>query len=226
MAQAQRKFDVGFNYYVPGMQAGAELGQALTSRILLGSPKVAAAAAILNDQSIATAGDVTTFLIDQTDPEAMGLYGRAVQVVASGAATSTVTVIGRDYLGQPMRETLTLNGANAVLGLKAFKYIDKVSFGATAATTIDLGTRDALGLPYVVVKVDAEIKDNVSGTVGTLTAPIFTDPQTATTGDPRGLYDPNGTLDGVAVFEIIAELSNFVNSSGRGGLYGIQHVNA
>lgn len=54
--------------------------------------------------------------------------------------------------------------------------------------------------------------------------PDVTDPQTTTTGDPRGTYEPLMTPDGVA--EIILGLmgDNFVNSSGNGGLHGIKHV--
>lgn len=227
MAQAQRKFLDGDVYYVPGMQAGGDLGQALNGRIEFGALVVADVDGILNDHSIAAAGgtEVSVFL-PTYNPDVMGPYGRTVTVIASGAATSTVTVIGRDYLGQKMREVLTLNGANAVAGVKAFKYVDRVEYGNTASTTIDLGFGARFGLPYVVMAVEREYADNVLAAAGTLVAPVFTDPQTTITGDPRGLYTPTTTPNGTKKICIDAEFTNFVNAAGNGGLHGIRHFNA
>lgn len=226
---ATRTFQQGFNYYVPAMQAGGDLGQALDGRIDFGTPAVAAAANLLSGQSIATAVDTTTLLLTaaSTQTEAiMGRFGRQLQVVASGAATSTVDLYGRDYLGQKIRETLTLNGTTAVQGKKAFRYLDRVVAGVTAATTINLGTGTGLGVPYNAVKVLNEIVDEVSGTVGTLTAGVLTDPQTATAGDPRGTYVPNYTPNGTKRLKLDLYFTNYVNASNNGGLHGIQHIGA
>jgi hypothetical protein len=219
---------VGHNYYVPALQAAGDLGQALNGRFSFGTGVVAASAtAILSGQSIAAAVDTTTLLLTNNGTEAqMGRYGRMLQVVASGAATSTVDVYGRDYLGQKIRETFTLNGATPVLGKKAFRYVDRVVAGITAGTTINLGTGTGLGVPYTTMKITDEFVDNVSGTVGTLTAAVFTDPQTATTGDPRGTYIPNTAPNGSRNIEVMAEFTNYVNASNNGGLHGIQHIGA
>jgi hypothetical protein len=226
---ATRTFQQGLNYYVPAMQAGGTLGQALEDRIDMGTPAVAAAANLLSAQSIAAAVDTTTLLLTaaltQTE-SVMGKYGRTLQVVASGAASSTVDVYGRDYLGQKIRETLTLNGTTTVQGKKAFRYVDRVVAGVTSGTTINLGTSTGLGLPYVTEKIDAEYVDEVSGTLGTLTAPILTDPQTATTGDPRGTYVPSYTPNGTKRLKLDCRFSNYTNASGNGGMHGIQHIGA
>lgn len=214
----------GMNYYVPAMQGGADLGQLLYERLSFGTPVLADADGILNDESIAVAGETTTFETTYS-VEAMALYGRCVSVVASGAATSNVTVIGRDYLGQPMRQSFTLNGTTPVVGTKAFKYIDKITFGATAATTIDVGWNDKLGVPYKVIAVEREYADDVVAAAGTLVAAVLTDPQTATTADPRGSYDPTTTLNGTTRIEIDVQYSNSVNAAGNGGLHGIKHFN-
>ena len=57
--------------------------------------------------------------------------------------------------------------------------------------------------------------------MGTLTAPVLTDPATVTTLDPRGLYTPNATMDGAKELVINAIASSWVNASGNGGLHGI-----
>lgn len=220
------------NQYVPGMQYAAAVVHAAPFEIDFGAPAVAAAANILSAQSIAVAGVTTTLLIDNTDPVISALYpygpgfGRCLQVVASGAATSNVTIRGRDYMGQPMTESFTLNGAAAVVGVKAFKWIDSVTYGATAATTINVGTTDKLGLPYRTRLVQAEFSNGVSAAVGTFVTPNLTDPQTITTTDPRGTYDPTTVLDGAKVIKAIALLDNQLNASGNGGLYGLPHFNS
>lgn len=227
MAKRRRdNFYEGFNYYVPRMQAAADLAQLDGPyRVNLGAVVLTDADGILDGQDNSVVGDVTTFNV-LYDSDNMGPFGRNVIVLASGAATSTVIVIGRDYLGQPMRETLTLNGTNSVVGLKAFKYIDKVNIPVgTAATTIDLGWGTRMGLPYKTRAVYREYEDQVLAAAGTLTAPVITDPQTATTGDPRGTYILTGTPNGTKIFEIDVQLDGSVNAAGNGGYHGIRHYN-
>lgn len=229
-AQRRSNFVEGFNYYVPAMQAAGDLGQgqaASKSRVSLGAVPLAVAAGILNAASINAALDTTTFVPASAAAfrTAMGAFGRNVTVVASGAATSTVTVIGRDYLGQPMRETLTLNGTTPVVGLKAFAYIDRITAGVTSSTTITVGYGTRMGLPYKTRAVYREYEDQVIAAAGTLAAPVLTDPQTATTGDPRGTYILTGTPNGTKIFEIDCEFDFSVNAAGRGGGHGIQHFN-
>lgn len=224
MTQQRPEYLSGYNYFVPSMQGGADLGQLLKQKVNLGPIVLTDDDGILSLNSIATAGSTKTFLALYTSAK-MGAFGRNVIVKASGAATSLVTVIGRDYLGQPMRENFTLNGTNSVVGLKAFKYIDQVTWAGTGGTTIDLGWGVRMGLPYKTRAVEREYKDSVLASAGTLTAPVVTDPQTATTGDPRGTYTLTGTPDGTAIFEIDAVFDNSLNTSSRGGLHGISHFN-
>lgn len=221
-----------FNQYVPAMGFHESVVHAGPYEVVFGAPAIAAVANILGTTSIAAAGSTTTFLQDNTDPVVAATatvwpygpgYGRCLQVVADGAATSTVTVKGRDYLGQPMVETLTLNGVTPVIGAKAFKWIDLVSWAGTAARSITLGTTDKLGLPFVAQGLVLEAKDGVAQAAGSFVTANRTDPQTATTTDPRGTYDPTATLDGTAVITATFILDNKLNSSGNGGLHGLQH---
>lgn len=189
------------NVRVPDMMSHSDVGDDGQVRVDFGAPVALDADGILAAQSIATASSTSTFASTYSS-DAMGRYGRRVTVVASGAATSTVTIRGRDYLNQPVTETLTLNGTTSVNGVKAFKYIDQVSWGATASTTINVGWGNAFGLPFRMMTMERELVDNLAtANAGTLTAGHgAATTQTATTADPRGLYvphtsnAPNGTL--------------------------------
>lgn len=338
VARAPQAFQRRINQYVPSLAYAAEVIENAPSRISLGAPSVGNVEDILNDTSIVSASSTTTLL--QT--ELSGTYGRNLQLrKPTGAATGTVTITGRDYLGQPMKETISTVASTTTIvqGKKAFKYIDEVSWTAHAGSTLDLGTGNKLGVPYVIenflyafengvrlerntgqVVVRASITDtntaatwtvkspvkgnivgvqavittiigaanealtfNVNGGTaigglalslltagsavgvtfqksvangtancavlagdtinilndgasasgaaevdiiiqpegGIFTDAVLTDPQTATTGDPRGLYEAFNTLDGSKVIEIVATFSRWVNSNGRGGLHGI-----
>src|SRR5690348_17297940 len=53
-------------------------------------------------------------------------FPRNVQIVASGATTSNVTINGTDIRNQVISETLALNGTTPVFGVKAFKTVTSV----------------------------------------------------------------------------------------------------
>lgn len=208
------------NRYVPACQYAAEVSEGMVLRVDFGTPAAASATAIANAMSIATAGAYAPTGSDtSTEP-----YGRNVTIVLSGAGTPTVDIRGRDYLGQPVRETLTGNGATPVLGKKAFMWIDSITTTAVAATTMNVGWGAQLGLPYKCISVVNEQSDGALATSGTLTAPVLTDPQTATTGDPRGTYAPNTTPDGAKNIIATFVADAWINSSGNGGLQGIMHL--
>jgi hypothetical protein len=133
---------------------------------------------------------------------------------------------GRDYLGQPMAQSFTLNGTTPVVGTKAFKWIDRITAGITAATTINVGFGSALGLPYRMSNVMEETANGAEATLGTFVAGVLTDPQTTTTGDPRGIYSPSTALNGSNRIMGTFMPYNVLNANGNGGLYGIAHVAA
>lgn len=205
-------FPQRINLRVPSMRGvGQMLG--LGTDIIhadLGAPALADADGILDGVSIATAVDTTTFQATYSRA-VMGRYGRNVVVIASGAATSNVTVYGRDYLGQKVTESFTLNGANSVVGNKMFAYVDRITAGVTAGTTIDVGWGVRLGLPFKIKQLIAEMKNGaVAANAGAITVGPDT-AATSTSADPRGYYTPASVLpDGTNTFELryIADNSN------------------
>lgn len=193
------------NQYVPNMQYAADVRKGGTGKIRIPAMPALDADGILAAEDIAVAGSTTTFAATLT-VAAMAKFGRNVTAVASGAATSTVTVHGHDYVGQPMTEVLTLNGTTPVLGKKAFKFIDKIEYGATAATTINVGWGNVLGLPYKLLKAYTELVDNVVATsAGTFVAGNNS-AGTGTSADSRGTLavHTNHAPDGSRYYDVEA----------------------
>lgn len=218
MAQQQVAtfFPSRINSRVPNMEYAAEVEHSAPFRCNLLSPVALDADGILAAQSIATAGSSATFDAAYSET-AMGRWGRAVSIVLSGAGTPTVDIRGRDYLNQPIRETLTGNGTTPVNGAKCFKAIDSVTWTLVAATTMNVGWINRLGLPFKVRALIFELKNGiVAANAGSITAGSDA-AQTATTTDPRGYYTPATVLpDGTNTFEQLLELD-------KTNLHGLAH---
>lgn len=204
---------------VPGGAYSAALDNDDTVTDYLGIPDAQDTDAILVAQSIATAGSTTTFAATYTGSVAqMGPFGRAIRVVASGAATSLFTVRGRDYLGQRMTEEFALTGATAIVSEKCFRYIDEIIWGATAAVTIDVGISNSLGMRYKFKEIIAEHKNGLPAAAAGAFIPglVSTTASIATNSDVRGRYTPATLLpDGSTSFEIryIADRDNLYGNA-------------
>jgi|GEM_PF-759049 len=118
--------------------------------ITLGAPVALSTNAIALAQSAAGAGSLTLNGALVSGGIATLDQPRAVQAVSTGADTAVLTVKGLDVYGFSLSEALTLNGATAVLGKKAFKTISAITNGAAIANLASVGTTDILGLPLFV----------------------------------------------------------------------------
>jgi hypothetical protein len=212
------------NMYVPAMQYASDVNMYSKTRISFGAPSAAVSNNILNAQSVATA--VTVDLSANVNAQNIfEPFGRTIQLVAGAANATVATVRGADYLGQPITCNVTLNGATAVETKKAFKYVDSVTLPLVAGGVVSVGWGTALGLPYKALRAEVEIANGLAvGTLGTFTAPQLSDPATATTSDPRGLYKPTTALNGANIISVVLDFVNDVNSNVNGGLHGIRQV--
>lgn len=144
---------------------------------------------------------------------------RNVIVDAAGAATAVLTVTGTDAYGIPMSEAITLNGATAVAGKKAFKTITRIA-ASIAATDFFVGTGDVFGLP-----IRANSRNYVQTawngtfvTTGTFAAAVATSPATTTTGDVRGTYAVPDAADATKQLTLYVFV---LDDDTKTGLYGV-----
>ena len=138
------------NQYVPAMEyvAGVVHGEPYT--VSLGTP------AVVDTDGLISNGDADAAATTRVtvNAEADSPYGRTIILTpdADPGAGWSVAIGGRDYLGQPVWETLTSSGGGtgALYGHKAFKYVDftHIVVPAPNAVTFDLGWGYRLGLPY------------------------------------------------------------------------------
>ena len=146
-------------------------------------------------------------------------FGEAIQLVSTAGNNVVVTVEGKDYLGQKMVEQITLNGATAVKGKKAFKLIEKVSTAANATADITIETKGVVGLEFCALGIDNIAKNGVADTTMAITVGSRT--QNATSADTRGTLDISSATAGDVV-DVVYNVTDYV-ADDKGGLFGVPH---
>ena len=183
------------------------MSQAALVRMDFGSPGVGDANGIFLSASITSATDIEGALLlanaAQVDVAGTGQLGMGLaqggaafgrNVVAGWTTTAVMTITGTDFQGNAMSEASA--SATAMTGKKAFATVTKISI-STNITSCTVGTGDVLGLGCYVGENDAgilELEDGADATSVNFTAGVDT-AATTTTGDVRGTWNPNGTLD-------------------------------
>lgn len=167
----------------------------------LGAPDAAVSNGVCASQALNTGVD--GLINGSLAAGGVAIFDVPRNVVAAWTNTAVLTVTGLDEYGNVMVESSA--SGTTMAGAKAFKRITRVRISANA-TGLTVGTGDVLGLPFFLhgaARVIREIQDGAVATAGTVVAGVTTNPATATTGDPRGTYDPNAACDGARVFELM-----------------------
>jgi len=126
---------------------------------------------------------------------------RCVRITSVGNdSTATFKIVGADFYGAPMTDTVTGANAGVVTSLKAFKWITSVTpSGTLSGSNVSVGTSDVYGFqiaayewPFVEIYWNNAL---ITASTG-YTAPDTTNPATSTTGDVRGTYATQSASDG------------------------------
>ena len=178
------------------------------AKISLGAPITADADGYCVSQDLTALGVFSVSATAAAAIAAAALAGTADvgrNVVAAWTGTAVITITGTDILGAVVKESSA--SGTSLAGKKAFKTVTGISVSANV-TALTVGTGDVLGLPVFLPGtgyVLRELQDGAAPTAGTLVAGVST-VGTATSGDPRGTYDPNAACDGAKVFDLVAAL--------------------
>lgn len=127
--------------------------------------------------------EITGSITHPDTPRALSITGNASGIVGD------VTIIGRDWSGQLLKEVITASGTGTITGNFAFAKVDKIIFPAktnVSGDTISVGTTNKLGLKRPVKVSGDYVLLEVNGTAEAFsaTAPAY-DTFTPTTA-PNG----------------------------------------
>ena len=201
----QDTWNSNVNLYVPDAQYSADIDYMTGEfRADYGAPPALSANGIINAGNWAVAGSVNSFAATY-QRNSLAPYGRQLSLVGPASTTNVVTIRGRDYLGQPILESLTLNSATPVNTLKIYRWVESFTWTADAeAVAINVGWTDVFGLPYRTLAIQNWFEDNVSATAGTFVAGAPNNvAQVAGSSDPRGTIKFTSASNGVRTFACI-----------------------
>ncbi len=129
-----------------------------------------------------------------------------IDSTSASDTTQVITLTGRDLMGNPQVENITINGTTEVAGKKAFSVIESITNSVVFVGNLTVGTSitlaniefgldvQLLNLFDIVNQVDgagAQQGDQSNWTVADVT-----DPPTAITGDTKGTFNADGLPDG------------------------------
>lgn len=149
-------------------------------------------------------------------------FGACLKLTSDGGESRDAVIDGYDYLGQPMREVVTVT-TEGVTTLKAFKFIKQIAVFGEATNSITVVRSDTLGLPYRTSAILTETRGGVKSSASILTAPV--DEQNERSGDPRGTVKlADYELATNVVLICIASPEIFTRGDEKvGGLFGVPH---
>lgn len=176
--------------------------------------------AIALAQAVAGAGNLTLSGALSSGGVATFDVARCVTITSTNAGdtTQTATFTGTDAYGVTLIETVSLNGAATISGVKAFKTISRVAISAATTGNISAGSGDKFGVPYRINrKGSIQAFWDATWNLGTVTLAVST-AATATSGDVRGTYLPASASDGTRTLALWVFMDDVESTD---GLYGV-----
>lgn len=168
----------------------------------LGSP-IATSAVYFRAAAAIGAGGAITLLQSTLD-----VPRNLIFTSAGNDSGRTFVITGKDEYGATVVENVTGANAGVAAGKKAFSKITSISIDAASAGTVSIGFGNVLGLPVFLKNgtfIIREIENDAVATAGTVVAGVAST-ATATTGDVRGTYVPNGAPDGTKALQLLVSI--------------------
>lgn len=148
---------------------------------------------------------------------------RCVRVVSTGADTGTMSIVGMDFYGNIVHETITMAGAGTVNGKKAIKALISATPAAPlSGSNISIGTTDIYGFQIASDEFQLATIYWASALISAATgytAAVRTSPATAITGDVRGTYATQSASNGTN--KLVAYLKPTAWNMLSTGLFGV-----
>jgi len=136
---------------------------------------------------------VTTAITNPDFPRIVTVKGNA-----SGVA-GNVVITGTDINGSALSDTIALNGASEVLGVKAFKTVTSIALPVevhAGTDTVSVGVGNKIGFPIAIPNASTVIAKTFDGSVDSTTVTVG-----ATAG--ASLAAVAGTFNGTKVYELV-----------------------
>jgi len=126
-SQKKHAGHVRLNSYVPAMQFAADIQEGGVYIVNFGSPPAAATTGIITTMAQDTAIDVGRASFDSaTAYLAEATFGATIRAIGTTTNTAAVAVYGRDFYGQPIKETFSLNSDTAVARIIVYPLLTTV----------------------------------------------------------------------------------------------------
>lgn len=149
---------------------------------------------------------------------------RNVRVTCAGNETgNTFSVVGADFYGNLVHETISLGTAGVYSGKKALKFfISGTANGTLSGSNISVGDGDVYGFPlasweFLLVNINWN-STLITSSTGYTAALALATPSTATTADVRGTYATQDASNGTK--RLFIQLSPAPYNITQAGLYG------
>mgnify|MGYP007092448869 CR=1 FL=1 len=168
--------------------------------------------------------DATAYTFGSVSATIQTFVGNANVTIVVGASSPIKFNIGQ--LVRISGVVTTYGGITPanINGVKAFYEIERILLTDGPDTDFDVGWGNVFGMPFATVSLVATFFDeNEQATPATVVNADLTDPQTATSGDPRGTFDPASNPNGTSPIKIMGHAYRDLNANGNGGLHGLAH---
>lgn len=175
--------------------------------VSLGAPVASDADGIVAEQAATIADGLATGINGALAADGEVELDVPRAVVAAWTTAAVLTVTGFDEYGVAMSESSA--SGTSMTGKKAFKRVTGVTTSADI-TGLTVGTGKVLGLPVLLPGAGHVIGELENGTKATAGTTVKADLAlaTATTGDVRGTYAPNGAPNGSKSIQLILALDD------------------